>query len=95
MQANGWPSRGGLGTGRQSDQDGQAVGKETGQDGLGWAGQGEDGQGRQDGQVAQAGRLLTVLEVEAVEVHPLHQVAQCLRFKGGEPRVADLPAGSR
>lgn len=45
-------------------------------------------------QVAQAGRVLTVLEVEAVEVHPLHQVAQCLGLKGGEPRVADLPAGS-
>lgn len=45
--------------------------------------------------MAQAGQVLTVLEIEAVEVHPLHQVAQCLGLKGGEPRVADLPAGGR
>jgi len=34
---------------------------------------------------------LTVVEVEPVEVHPLHQVAEPLGLKGGQTRVADLP----
>jgi len=36
-------------------------------------------------------KTLTVLEVEPVEVHPLHQVAERLRLKGGQSGVADLP----
>lgn len=31
-----------------------------------------------------------VLKVESVEVHSLHQVAQGLRFKGGQTRITDL-----
>lgn len=33
---------------------------------------------------------LTVLKVESVKIHPLYQVAQRLRLKRGQPRVADL-----
>lgn len=36
-------------------------------------------------------RRLTVVEVEAVEVHPLHQVAEPLGLEGGQTGVADLP----
>lgn len=34
---------------------------------------------------------LTVLKVKLVEVHPLHEVSQCFRFKWGQPRITDLP----
>lgn len=80
---------------RQEGQAGQAGGsrqgsaKEAGRmdgDGLGRQGTGRGQAGRRQR------RALTVLEVEAVEVHALHQVAQGLGLKGGEPRVADLPA---
>lgn len=68
----------------------------------GWqAGTDRDGQTGRAGQAVRAAagpgragqpRALTVLEVEAVEVHALHQVAQRFGLEGGEPRVADLPA---
>lgn len=34
-----------------------------------------------------------VFKVKSVEVHPLHQVSQGLRFKAGESRVADFSIG--
>ena len=34
--------------------------------------------------------VFTVLKVEAVEVVPLHQIAQGLRFKGGQARITNL-----
>lgn len=37
------------------------------------------------------GGPLTIVKVEAVEVHPLHQVAEALGLKRGQARVADLP----
>ena len=37
-------------------------------------------------------RTLTVLKVEAVEVHALYQVAQSLWLKRGQTRITDLPA---
>lgn len=40
-------------------------------------------------------RTLTIVKVEAVEVHPLHQVAEALGLKRGQARVADLPVGRR
>lgn len=39
------------------------------------------------------GGALTIVKVEAVEVHPLHQVAEALGLKRGQARVADLPVG--
>lgn len=41
------------------------------------------------------GGALTIVKVEAVEVHPLHQVAEALGLKRGQARVADLPVGRR
>lgn len=42
-----------------------------------------------------SGSALTIVKVEAVEVHPLHQVAEALGLKRGQARVADLPVGRR
>lgn len=36
-------------------------------------------------------KLLTVLKVELVEVHALHQVPQRLRLEGGQARITDSP----
>lgn len=36
--------------------------------------------------------VLTVLEIEALEVGSLHQVPQRLGLEGGETRITDLPA---
>lgn len=36
-------------------------------------------------------KTLTVFKVELVEVHPLHQVPEGLRFKRGESRIANPP----
>lgn len=38
---------------------------------------------------------LTVLKVESVEIHPLYQVAQRLRLKRSQSRVADLTGAER
>ena len=38
---------------------------------------------------------LTVLKVESVEIHSLHQVAERLRLKGGQSRIADLTEEER
>lgn len=38
---------------------------------------------------------LTVLKVESMKIHPFHQVAQRLRLKRSQSRVADLAAGER
>lgn len=45
------------------------------------------------GELGSGGDGLTIVKVEAVEVHPLHQVAEAFRFKRGQARVADLPVG--
>lgn len=39
--------------------------------------------------------FLTVLEVEPVEVHSLHQVSQSLRLEGRQSGVADFPESRR
>lgn len=38
--------------------------------------------------------ILTILEVELVEVHSLHQVSESFRLKRGESRVTDPPVST-
>ena len=37
----------------------------------------------------------TIVEVELVEVHSLHQVSQSFGLKGSESRVTDSPVGQQ